>query len=322
MQSAPGMPPTTVTTTDRPLQIVVGGASGLVGGRLIPHLRSKGHSVRTLVRRQPRSSDEIQWDPARGELDARAFEGVDAVINLGGVSIAGGRWTPARKEAIRSSRVAATSLLARTIAALDRKPETFVSMSAVGLYGDSGELPLTEGAPSGAGFLADVCREWEAAAAPAQEAGVRVVHPRLGVVMAGEGGMLPLVARVFKLGIGGPLGKGTQYFPWIALDDLVAMLETALVDTRLSGPVNAVAPEETTNAMFTKALAQAVHRPAFFRAPASVVKLAGGELAETLILASQRVIPDRLGQIGFSFKYPTIDRALSAEMTRSNRNQG
>ena len=294
--------------------IVVSGASGLVGSRLVPHLRSRGHRVSTLVRNQAAGDGEIAWDPDTGKIDASTLAGVTGVIHLSGVSIAGGRWTASRKETILKSRVQSTDLLARTIAGLDQPPAVMISTSAVGYYGDAGDRQLDESAPAGEGFLAEVCKSWEAAANPARAAGIRVVHPRLGVVLAREGGVLNLIAKVFRLGIGGNLGNGRQYFPWIAIDDLVSVLERAITDPTLEGPVNAVAPQQTTNAEFTRAMCAALHRPTIMAAPAFMIKAVGGELAEELLLASQRVVPARLEAAGFTFALPTIDVALGHEL--------
>ena len=298
------------------LRVAVTGASGLVGRHLVASLRADGHQVLALVRRPVRAADEIEWRPERGEIDAARLEGVDAVVHLAGASIAGGRWTKARKRAIRESRVQGTALLAETLANLRQPPRVLVSTSAVGFYGDGGETWLTEESPQGAGFLAEVCRKWEAAAEPAARAGIRVVHPRFGVVLAGEGGMLPLLARVFRLGLGGPAGDGRQYMSWIALGDLLDVLFESIRDDGLSGPVNAVAPEPVTNREFSKTLGNVLHRPAFMPAPAPMLRLALGGLADELLLASERVRPARLEAAGFRFAFPTIESALRHELDR------
>jgi hypothetical protein len=299
-----------------PLRIAVAGSSGLVGSRLVPFLRAGGHEVFRLVRRATRCSDEVYWNPASGEIDAAALEGIDAVVNLAGVSLFAPRWTASRKEAIRQSRIDGTRLLARTLASLNHKPAVFVSTSAVGFYGDGGEASLTEHSAQGRGFLPNTCSAWEAAAAPAADAGIRVVHPRVGVVMAGEGGMLPLVARVFQLGAGGKLGSGRQYLSWIALDDLLGILLESIASDQLCGPVNAVAPVPVTNAEFTAALAEVLHRPSFMPAPAFALRLAGGQMMDELALVSQRVVPARLQQQGFPFTFPSIEHALRYELGR------
>lgn len=296
------------------MKIVVSGATGLVGSHLVPFLRSRGHEVHTLVRHTPSRPDEIHWSPEEWTIDAPALEGVDAVVHLAGASIASGRWTDARKRAIRDSRIDGTTLLATTLAKLGTPPSVLVSTSAVGYYGSQGDTRLTEQSAPGEGFLADVVKEWEAAADPARKAGIRVVHPRFGVVMAGTGGMLPLLARVFRAGIGGQLGDGQQYFAWVDIDDLIGMLLKSIIDEELAGPVNAVAPQQVTNAEFTSAMGRVLRRPTLFRVPAFAMKTVAGELADDLMLASQRVVPERLNEIGFNFAYPTIDASLRHEL--------
>ncbi len=297
----------------KPLRIAVSGASGLVGRRLIPFLQGGGHEVISLVRHQPRGEHEVFWDPATGTIDATGLEGVDAVVHLAGVSIAGGLWTAGRKEAILRSRVDGTHLLATTLAGLQSPPAVFVSTSAVGFYGTTEERVVTEDDPAGDGFLADVCVQWEAAADPARAAGIRVVHPRFGVVFAGDGGMLPLMAKPFKAGVGGKLGDGKQGMPWISIEDLLGVLLVSIADHRLSGPVNAVSPQVTTNAELTAAMGDVLGRPTLFSVPAGVMKLAGGELANELILVSQRVVPGRLQDIGFPFAFADLRDTLRCE---------
>jgi uncharacterized protein (TIGR01777 family) len=299
-----------------PLRIAVTGASGLIGSRLIPLLRTQGHEVVRLTRDGSSAPDAIAWDPAKGTIDRDALEGVDAVVHLAGVSIAGGLWTERRKAAIRDSRVDGTTVLAETLAGLARPPRVLVSTSGVGYYGDTGDREVREQSPRGGGFLAEVCEAWEAAAEPARAAGIRVVHPRFGLVLAGEGGILPLLARVFRTGAGGPLGNGRQYFSWIGLDDLVWILLETITNEALEGPVNAVAPETVTNGEFSKTLAYVLHRPAVFRAPARLARLAGGQLADELILSGQRTIPARLTEVGVPFAYPTLEAALRHELGR------
>ncbi len=299
-----------------PQHVLVSGATGLVARRLIPYLETGGHRVSRLVRRPAAASNEITWNPETGEIDQNAMNGVDAVVHLAGATIAGGRWTASRKEAIRSSRVNGTSLLARTIAALDPQPRVFISTSAVGYYGDRGSTPLTEDSSHGGGFLADVCRDWEGAAAPAAASGIRVVHPRFGVVVAGDGGMFPLLARLFQMGMGGKVGSGQQYMAWIALDDLVGVIHRCIADVSLEGPVNAVGPTAVTNAEFTGAMGRVFGRPTLIPAPAFLVRTALGELADELILGSQQVVPQRLVKSGFAFDFPSIEDALRFEFGR------
>jgi uncharacterized protein (TIGR01777 family) len=305
----------------RPQRIVVSGASGLVGSQLVPFLRAGGHDVARLVRRRPSAADEIAWDPAAGQIDATSLEGMDAVIHLAGVSIAGGRWTAARKAAILSSRQQGTSLLAETLARLQHPPRVLVSASGIGYYGDAGSTPLTEESPPGDGFLAAVCRAWEQATAPAAASGIRVVLPRFGVVLSGSGGLLTRLAPPFRFGLGGPLGSGEQFMSWIALDDLLGVLLQAIADDRLSGPVNAVAPQAVSNRSFAVTLGRVLNRPAVLQAPAPALRLVAGELADELILASQLAQPTRLEDIGFFFAFPTLEDALRHELGRYGGNR-
>jgi uncharacterized protein (TIGR01777 family) len=300
-----------------PLAIVVSGASGLVGRQLVAFLRSGGHTVYRLVRRTPAAQDEISWDPQAGKIDAAALEGMNAIVHLAGESIADGRWTHARKQRILASRVDGTRLLAETIARLRMPPSVFVSASATGYYGNRGDELLTERSGSGAGFLADVCRAWEAATAPATSAGVRVVSPRFGVVLAGNGGLLKRVGNLFRLGVGGRLGDGDQYFSWIALDDLLYVIHRAITDPSLSGPINAVAPNPITNREFTATLGRVLGRPAIFPAPERALRLVFGGMADDLLLTSQRTIPTRLIDSGFDFAFPTLEDALRHELGRT-----
>ena len=297
----------------RPSRIVVAGSSGLVGERLVPFLQAGGHQVLRLVRRQPASANEIFWNPESGEIDAASLEGVDAVINLAGVSIAGGRWTGKRKNAIRDSRIDGTRLLAETLANVATRPAVFVSTSAVGYYGDGGRETLTEQSPRGSGFLAEVCEAWEAAAQPAADAGIRVVHPRFGIVLGAEGGMLALLSRIFSMGAGGPLGNGAQFMSWIALDDLLGILLECVSNPNLTGPVNATSPGPVTNREFSSTLASVLHRPALVRTPSFAMRLAAGQMADELILTSQRAVPARLLEERFNFAFPSLERALRHE---------
>jgi uncharacterized protein (TIGR01777 family) len=306
----------------RPQRIAISGASGLVGSQLVPFLRAGGHDVARLVRRRPSAADEIAWDPATGQIDAASLEGMDAVIHLAGVSIAGGRWTTARKAAILSSRLQGTSLLAGTLAHLRRPPRVLISASGIGYYGDAGSTPLTEESPPGDGFLAGVCQAWEEATAPAAASGIRVVLPRFGVVLAGSGGLLSRMAPVFRFGLGGPLGNGEQFMSWIDLDDLLGVLLQAIADDRLAGPVNAVAPHAVSNRAFAETLGRVLGRPAILRAPASALRLVAGELADELLLASQRAEPTRLEEVGFSFAFPALEDALRHELGRFGGSRG
>ena len=297
----------------RPWRIAVTGASGLVGRRLVSFLQGGGHEVVNLVRRQPSGTNEVFWDPATGEIEAASLEGLDAVVHLAGVSIAGGLWTQSRKAAILRSRVDSTHLLATTLAGLQRPPSVLVSTSAVGYYGNTEDRVVDESAPAGDDFLADVCVQWEAAADPARAAGIRVVHPRFGVVFAGDGGMLPLISKPFKAGVGGKLGSGQQGMAWVSIDDLLGILLTSMADDRLEGPVNAVSPQLTTNSDFTEAMGEVLHRPTLFTVPGGVMKGIGGELAEELILVSQRVTPSKLLETGFPFAFADLRDTLRCE---------
>ena len=299
-----------------PLRMVVSGSSGLIGRQLVAFLRTGGHDVKRLVRTTATAADEISWDPARGDIDAAALESVDAVIHLGGVSIADGLWTEERKAAIRQSRIDGTSLLARTLASLQHPPRVFVSASAIGFYGDAGDELLTEASPAGNGFLAEVCQAWERATEPASAAGIRVVTPRFGLVLSGGGGFLKRLLPVFQFGLGGPLGSGDQYMSWIALDDLLVVLLSAIADDRLAGAVNAVSPHPVTNREFTEMLGNIVKRPAIISIPAAALHLLPGGMGDEIFLASQRVQPTKLQDIRFRFAFSTLEGALRHELGR------
>ncbi len=297
-----------------PLRIAVTGSTGLVGSQLVSFLRSGGHTVLPIVRKLTGALDEIYWNPQTEVIDATGLEGVDAVIHLAGASIADGRWTQAQKHRIAESRVRGTALLAETLAKLSRPPKVLVSASAVGFYGDRGETIITEALPAGDGFLSGVCAAWEAAADPARAAGIRVVHPRLGIVLAGGGGMLSKLLPLFRIGGGGRLSDGGQYMSWVALDDLLGILLESVTNERLSGPVNAVSPNPVTNREFTEILARVVHRPAIIPAPAPLLRIALGQMADELLLASQRAIPQYLTREGFEFDFPLLEDALRFEL--------
>ena len=294
-----------------PWSVAITGASGLIGAALSARLTSAGHTVRPLVRDRARArSGAIYWSPEHGELDAAALEGVDAVVHLAGESVAGGRWTAARKARILDSRTAGTGLLARTLARLSKPPRVLVSASAVGYYGDTGEREVDERAPRGEGFLAEVCEAWEGAAQPARDAGIRVVHPRLGVVLAARGGALERLVPLFRAGLGGRLGDGRQGFPWVALDDVLGALEHALRDESLSGAVNVVAPAHTSNADLTRTLAAVLSRPAIVPVPGFALRLALGAMADEALLHGQFVRPRVLEERGFAFAQPELAAAL------------
>jgi uncharacterized protein len=296
------------------MRIVISGASGLIGSELAAAIREEGHTSIALVRRQARTQDEIGWDPARDEIDAAALEGVDAVVHLAGENVAAGRWSTRRKQTIRESRVRGTRLLAQTLARLVRKPSVMVSASAIGFYGDRGVETLTEESPPGSGFLPDVVRAWEEAARPAADAGIRVAHPRIGVVLSGKGGALAKMLKPFRLGAGGVVGAGDQYMSWIALEDVVRSIRHAISAEALAGPFNAVAPNPATNREFTKALGAVLRRPTVLPLPAAAVRIALGEMGRDLLLASTRVAPARLLASGFRFAYPDLDAALRAAL--------
>jgi hypothetical protein len=299
-----------------PLSIVVSGSSGLVGRQLVAFLRSGGHTVYRLVRRNPVAPDEISWDPQAGEIDAAAMDGMDAIVHLAGESIAGGRWTKQRMRHILASRVEGTRLLADTIAQLKAPPRVLVSASAVGYYGSRGDELLTEESNQGEGFLADVCRAWEEAAAPARSVGVRVVSPRFGVILAGNGGMLARVTPLYRLGLGGRIGNGEQYLSWVALGDAIYALHRAVVDPSLRGPINVVAPHPVTNREFTATLGMVLGRPAVLPAPTGALRLAFGEMADQVLLTSQRAIPARLTDHGHEFAFLTLEDTLRHELGR------
>lgn len=272
-------------------------------------LRDRGHAVETLVRR-PAAANEHQWAPQRGELDPSVLSGVDVIVNLNGRNISEGRWSAAVKHELRSSRLDSTQTLVAAIRAADRPPQVLVNASATGYYGDRGDEPLDETTASGDGFLAALCADWEAAAAAAEPAGTRVVMLRLGMVLDAGGGALSKMLTPFKLGFGGPIGNGRQYWPWIAMDDVIGAVFHLLADEAVSGPVNLVAPEPVTSRAFARTLGEQLGRPAIVPAPAFAVKLALGEMAEALLLASTRAVPAVLERTGYAFAAPTLATAL------------
>jgi uncharacterized protein (TIGR01777 family) len=293
------------------MKILITGSTGLVGSALIPSLKSKGHQIVRLVRSTPKNKEtEIFWDPGRGILNPDELEGIDAAVHLAGENLAEGRWTDEKKRRIRESRVKGTRLLSETLAKLKRQPKVLVSASAIGFYGSRGRELLNEQSASESDFLAEVCREWELATQPAAQAGVRVVNLRFGVILSGQGGALKKMLFPFKMGVGGKLGSGRQYISWITLDDAVGVIEFALENEKLRGPVNTVAPDAATNQEFTKALGSALSRPTIFPVPAFAVRLIFGEMADATLLSSQRVDPQRLKEEGYVFKYPEIKGAL------------
>ncbi|HSE49542.1 MAG TPA: TIGR01777 family oxidoreductase [Terriglobales bacterium] len=292
------------------MHIAVTGAAGFVGSALVPALVCDGHQLIRLRREPPApGAPEVYWDPAAGPLPS-LFEGFDAVIHLAGENIAG-RWTSEKKRRIYESRVTGTRQVAESLAEMVKPPRVLVMASAIGYYGDRGDEALTEQSAPGKDFLAQVVQGWEAAAEPAERAGIRVVKLRLGVVLAKHGGALPRMLTPFKLGLGGNIGSGRQYWSWVTLADVVAAFRFALATEALRGPVNVVAPEPARNADFTQALGKALHRPTIFPMPAFAARLALGEMAEALLLASQRVVPAKLAAAGFQPQHPRLDEALA-----------
>lgn len=293
-----------------PRTVVISGASGFLGSAVTAAVEAEGARVLRLVRRPSTASNEIAWDPDGGQIDAARLEGCAAVVHLAGETIAGARWTAERKQRIRESRIRGTELLARALAGLRAKPQVLVSGSAMGIYGNRGDDELTENDPLGTGFLAEVGAAWEGAADSARAAGIRVVHPRLGIVLHPDGGALEKMLPPFRLGLGGQLGNGRQWMSWISRDDAVRVIRAAIDMASLSGPVNAVSPHPVRNAEFTSILGAALHRPAIASVPAVVLELMFGELAKEALLASQRMIPARLLALGFHFQDPELGPTL------------
>jgi uncharacterized protein len=297
------------------MKIVVSGASGLIGTQLVAKLSSSGHEVVRLVRRSPKSG-EIQWNPKSGTLDAAALEGTDAVIHLSGAGIGDKRWTDGYRKEILDSRTATTALLAKTMASLSRKPSVFLSGSAIGIYGARNDEQLTEVSTHGTGFLAEVCEQWEAAAKPAVDAGIRTVYLRTGIVLSPKGGALKKLLPLFKLGVGGKFGNGKQWQSWISIDDEIGAIEH-LLTANVSGAVNLTAPNPVTNAEFTKVLASVLKRPAIVPVPTFAPKiLLGGELADALLFTGQRVIPAALNASGYNFKHTTLESAFRSLLSK------
>ena len=289
--------------------VAVAGSSGLIGGALIAALRADGHRVLRIVRRTPANAEELPWNPDSGDFDATGLEGVDAVVNLCGVGVGDRRWSGAYKQELRDSRIDPTEVISAAV--VDAGVPTLVNASAVGYYGDTGERVVDETAPAGKGFLARLCVDWEAATAPAAEAGVRVVLARTGLVLSPGGGLLGKLRPLFALGLGGRLAGGRQYMPWISLEDEIRALLFALDHPTLSGPVNLTGPAPVTNAEFTAALGTALRRPAFLQVPGIALKTLLGEFAEEGLLGGQRAIPAALERAGFTFTHRTIGEAIA-----------
>ena len=285
------------------MKIAVTGSSGLLGSALVSSLLGTGHGVVRLKRPE-------HWDPERRTVDISVFSGADAIVHLAGENIAAARWTTARKQRIRDSRVNGTHLLSEAIARRNSKPKTFICASATGIYGDRDDEVLDEQSESGGGFLAGVCREWEKATEPANKAGVRVVNLRFGPILARDGGMLSKLLIPFKMGMGGKVGSGKQYISWIALDDAVSAIKLAIDRQTIHGPLNVVSPNPVTNEEFTKTLGHVLNRPTALAMPAFAARLAFGEMADEMLLASQKVIPKKLTSAGFQFQYPQLEAAM------------
>ncbi|MCX4453629.1 TIGR01777 family oxidoreductase [Streptomyces sp. NBC_01340] len=294
-------------------RVAIAGASGLIGSALTRSLIADGHEVVRLVRRAPRGTDELRWDPDRQRMDTGGLAGCAAVVNLAGAGVASRRWTDAYKRKIRDSRVRGTATLAEAVASLDERPRVFVNGSAIGFYGETGDRVVDESAPPGEGFLPSVCVAWEGAAAPAQEAGVRTVFARTGLVVAREGGAWGKLFPLFKAGLGGRMGDGRQYWSYISLHDEVAAIRHLIDTSSVSGPVNLTAPTPLTNREITEAMGRVLHRPTVFATPAPLLRLALGDMSGD-ILGSQRVHPSRLLSSGFTFAFPSIEGALRAAL--------
>jgi uncharacterized protein len=294
------------------MRVLVAGSSGLIGTALVAQLRATGHDVLRLVRRGPSAPDERGWDPPAGRIDEGAFDGVDAVVNLNGVGIGDRPWSGARKQLVRDSRTVPTDVLATAVA--EHGVKTMLSASGINIYGDTGERVVDESAPPGRGFLADVCREWEAATAPAEAAGARVVLMRSAPVLSRSGGILARLRPLFRLMLGGRLGSGRQYFPWISLDDEIGAMRFLLEHPEVAGPVNLVGPEMVTNAEFTRALAEAVNRPAPFVVPGFALTAALGQMAHEMVLTGPRAVPAKLTAAGYLFRHPTLKDALAVAL--------
>lgn len=292
------------------MHLAVTGSRGLIGSALVPFLAGRGHRLTRLVRGPASGPGEVSWSPADGIPDIPRLQNLDGVIHLAGENIASGRWTEKRKAEIRRSRVEGTRRLCESLARLRPLPRVLVSASAIGIYGDRGSEILTEESPPGTGFLAEVCRAWEEATGPASHAGVRVVPLRFGMILSPTGGALRKMLLPFKLGAGGRIGKGTQFMSWITLDDALEVIDHTLGTDSLRGPVNATAPVPVTNAEFTRTLAGVLSRPALVPLPAFAARLAFGEMADALLLASQRVVPSGLQASGYRFHYPELEGAL------------
>lgn len=298
------------------MRILISGATGLIGSALTRQFVAAGHNVVPLTR-TPRPGDDspVGWDPQRGELFTGNLDGFDVVVHLAGESIASGLWTRSRKQRIRDSRVVGTQHLCRLLTSVECKPSVLLAASAIGYYGSRGDNILTEESPPGQGFMADLCRDWERATTACAQAGMRVACLRIGPVLSGSGGLLARATPPFRLGLGGRIGSGSQYMSWITLEDLVAAVDFILNDPSASGAYNMTTPHPVTNAQFTRTLAKALHRPALMPVPAFALKLLPGNMAEEMFLMSSRVLPQRLLDAGFRFRFPKLDDALIHELS-------
>ena len=298
------------------LRVAISGAGGLIGSALARLMVAEGHQIRRLVRRPSVDETEVSWEPVSGNVEADKLEGLDAVVHLAGESIASGRWSASRMERIRASRVGATRLLCDALARLEAPPGVIVSASAIGYYGNRRDELLDESSPPGHGFFPEVGQAWEAALSGAEEAGIRAVKLRIGVVLSRSGGALARMLLPFRLGLGGRLGSGRQFMSWIALDDLISAIRFAIDTPTLSGPVNATAPEAVTNEVFTRTLGRVLGRPTLLPVPAFALRLAVGQMADEALLSSVRVRPRKLEDSGFSFRHPHLEAALRFELGR------
>lgn len=302
------------------MKILISGASGLVGTHLIPTLKAKNHEIYRLVRKTPEGGDEIRWDSEKGfsETERAKLENFDAVVHLAGDNVASENWSEEKKRKIRDSRVLGTRVLVDALKSLKNPPRIFVSASAIGFYGNREDEILTEDSARGEGFLPEVCDAWEMESEKAEEFGARVVMPRIGVVLAKDGGALEKMLTPFKFGVGGRVGSGKQWMSWITLEDLIGIIHFALENEKLSGVVNATAPNPATNAEFTKTFGKVLHRPAILPVPEFAVKLMFGEMGETLLLQGARVLPERLLENGFEFKFPNLEEAMKSVLDKKN----
>ena len=299
------------------MRVLVSGSSGLIGSAVVARLRDRGDEVVRLVRRAPTGADEVRWDPAAGQLDAAALGRIDGIVHLAGEGIGEKRWSEAQKRKILDSRVQGTRLLAETAAALDPKPSVFVCGSAIGFYGLRGDEILTEESATGTGFLADVVRQWEAQTAAAESAGIRTVHLRTGIVLSPTGGALGRLLPLIRLGVGGKLGSGKQWWSWISLEDEVRLVLHCLDTDSLRGPVNACAPEPATNEQVVRALGKAAHRPTVLPVPKFALSIVmGGELTDEVIMAGQRALPKVAEASGFTFTHRDLDAAARAALAK------